>query len=74
MSNTDDPKKKLFFVFETSIEDGKQEEKHVPDLLEAITRSAGLVKKELRLILFKMNQFVSKITKIRVSTFWIPKI
>ena len=59
---------------EKYIEDAKQEEKDVPDLLEAIMRPTCLVKEELRPILFKMNQLGPKITKIKVSTFWIPEI
>ena len=50
-------------------EDLRQDEKHVPDLLEPIIRPPGLVKEELQPILFKMTQFGSKITKIRVCTF-----
>ena len=58
------------------VEDVKQEEKDVPDLLESIMRPSGLVKEvlELRRILMEMSQFRPKITKIRVSTFWIPEI
>ena len=56
------------------IEDAKQEEKDVPDLLEAIMRPTCLVKEELRPNLCKMSEFGSQITKIRVSTFWIPEI
>ena len=48
---------------EKYVEDVKQEEKHVPDLLEAIMRPTCLVKKELRQILSKLNQFRSEITK-----------
>ena len=59
---------------EKYIEDAEQEEKDVPDLLEAIMRPTCLVKEELRQILFKMIQFRPKITKIKVSTFWIPEI
>ena len=59
---------------EKYIEDARQEEKDVPDLLEAIMRPTCLVKEELRPILSKLNQFGSKITKIKVSTFWIPEI
>ena len=41
--------KKTFFVtcIEKYIEDAKQEEKHVPDLLEAIMRRTDPVKEEL---------------------------
>ena len=62
-------RKRHFFVIEKYIEDVKQEEKDVPDLLESIMKGSGLVKEELRRILFKMDQFRPKITKIRVYTF-----
>ena len=55
-------------------EDVRQDEKHVPDLLEAIIQPPDPVKDELRQKLFKMTQFESKIKKTRVSTFWIPEI
>ena len=55
-----------FFVIEKYIEDVKQEEKDVPDLLESIMRPTDPVKEELRLILFKMDKFKSEITKIWV--------
>ena len=51
---------------EKCIEDAKQEEKDVPDLLEAIMRPTCLVKEELRPILSKFGQFRPEITKIRV--------
>ena len=54
---------------EKYIEDVKQDEKHVPDLLESIMKAPGLVKEELRAILFKMKEIIPKITKIKVSTF-----
>ena len=56
------------------IEDAIQEEKDVPDLLEAIMRPTDPVKEELRQKTTKNNEFRSKITKIRVSTFWIMEI
>ena len=59
---------------EKYIEDARQKEKDVPDLLEAIMRPTCLVKEELRPILSKLSQFGSKILKIKVSTFWIPEI
>ena len=68
------PKKNKLFVVEKYIEDARQKEKDVLDLLEAIMRPTDPVKEELRRILCKMNQFRPKITKIRVSTFWIPEI
>ena len=51
---------------EKHIEDAKQEEKDVPDLLEAIMRPTCLVKEELRQNLMKMIQFTPEIIKIRV--------
>ena len=59
---------------EKCFEDARQDEKHVPDLLEAIMRPPDPVKEELRQKLFKMIQILSKITKMRVSKFWIPEI
>ena len=59
-------RKRHFFVTEKYAEDARQEEKHVPDLLEAIMRPTDPVKEELRQNLFKMNQFRPEITKIRV--------
>ena len=60
------PRKRHFFVMEKYIEDAKQEEKDVPDLLEAIMRPTDPVKEELRQKTMKMNQFRPEITKIRV--------
>ena len=57
MSGEVDPKKKTLLLIEKYIEDAKQDEKRVPDLLEAIIQPPGLVKEELRLNLFKMNKF-----------------
>ena len=51
---------------ETYFEDLRQDEKHVPDLLESIMGPTDPV--------FKIDQFGSEIKKIRVSTFWIPEI
>ena len=65
--------KRHFFLIEKCFEDARQDEKHVPDLLEAIMRPPGPVKEELRQKLFKIDQFGSKITKMRVSKFWIPE-
>ena len=67
-------RKRHFFVIEKYIEDARQEEKDVLDLLEPIMRPTDPVKEELRPNLMKISQFGSKITKIRVSTFWIPEI
>ena len=69
-----DPKKTTFFVMEKHVEDVKQEEKDVPDLLEPIMRPTDPVKEALRRKTLKMIQFRPKITKIKVSTFWIPEI
>ena len=60
------PKKKTLFVIEKYIEDARQEEKDVPDLLEATMRPTCPVKEELRQNLFKLNQFRPEITKIQV--------
>ena len=58
---------------EKCFEDVRQDEKHVPDLLEAIMRPIDPAKDELRQKLFKMTQISSKIKKKRVSKFWIPE-
>ena len=57
---------------EKCFEDARQDEKHVPDLLESIIQVPGLVKEELRQKLFKIDKFGSKIKKIRVCTFQMP--
>ena len=62
-------RKSHFFVIEKYIEDANQDEKHVPDLLQSIIQPPGLVKEDLWPKLFKMNNFESKIKKIRVCTF-----
>ena len=72
---TPDTKRKLylrkihFFVIEKYAEDATQDEKQFPDLLESIMKAPGLVKEELRRILFKMSRFKPEIPKIRVCTF-----
>ena len=48
---------------EKYFEDVRQDEKHVPDLLEATMRPTDPVKEELRQKLSKMTQFESKIKK-----------
>ena len=68
------PRRRDFFLIEKYFEDAKKDEKHVPNLLESIIQPPGLVKEELRPISFKMSKVRSKISKIRVSTFWIPEI
>ena len=40
--------KRYYFVIEKYVEDVKQDEKHVPDLLESIMRPTDPVKEELR--------------------------
>ena len=65
--------KRHLFLIERYVEDARQDEKHMPDLLEAIIQPPDPVKEELRQKLLKMTQFESKIKKIRVSTFWIPE-
>ena len=66
------PRKRNLFLIEKYIEDARQDEKHVPDLLESIIQPKPFVKDELRQKLLKMIQLSSKIKKMRVSTFWIP--
>ena len=68
------PRKRHFFLIEKYNEDARQDEKHVPDLLESKILPPGPVKEELRQKLFKIDQFDSKIKKIRVSKFWIPEL
>ena len=65
--------KRHFFLMEKYIEDLRQDEKHVPDLLESIIQLPGPVKDELRQKLSKIDQFGSKIPKMRISKFWIPE-
>ena len=48
-----------------------EDENYVPDLLESIIQPPGPAKDELRQKLFKIDQFGSKITKIRVCTFQV---
>ena len=54
------PRKRHFFLMERYIEDARQDEKRVPDLLEAIMRPKLFVKEEPRPNLFKMIQIISK--------------
>ena len=60
-----------FFVTEQHIEDVKQDQKIVPDLVESIMKPADPVKAELRRILFKTNQYRPKIEEFRDCTFWM---
>ena len=59
------------------VEDVKQDEKSVPDLVESIMKAPGLVKEALRRSLLKMNQFRildPKSTKIWIARFALLKI
>ena len=47
------------------VEDARQEENELPDLLEAIMRPTDPVKEELRQNSFKLSQFRPEISKIR---------
>ena len=58
--------RKNTFLLETYIEDVKQDEKHMPVLLESIMKGSGPEKVALRPILFKMTQIMSKIPKMVV--------
>ena len=49
-----DPKQNMFFYDICFFEDVRQDEKHVPDLLEAIMGPTDPVKEELRPILFEI--------------------
>ena len=62
-------RKRYLFLIEKYIEDARQDEKHMPDLLESIIQPPDPVKDELWQKLFKIDQFGSKIKKIRVCTF-----
>ena len=68
------PRERHVFLIEKYIEDARQDEKHVLDLLEPIMRPTDPVKEELRQKLFEITQFEREIKKIKVSTFWIPEI
>ena len=59
----------MLLIIAKCFEDARQDEKHVPDLLESIIRPSDPIKEELRQKLFKITQFGSKIKKIRVCTF-----
>ena len=79
-----DTKRKLyprtihFFVIVKYVEDVKQDEKSVPDLVKSIMKGSGRVKEELwrnfvqhAAIQFQMTQIRSKIKEFGVSTFWM---
>ena len=67
-------KRPYVFVIGRYSEDFKQGPKFAPDLVESIMRPTDPVKEELRMVLMTMGQFGPRITKIRVSSFWIPEI
>ena len=64
-------RKRQLVVIEKYVEDVKQDEKSVPNLVESMIRSTDLAKEELRRILFKMSQCSPKIKELRVCTFWM---
>ena len=66
--------KRHIFVINKYFEDARQDEKHVPDLLESIMRPTDPVKEELRQKLLKLSQYGSEIKNMRVSKSWIPEI
>ena len=66
--------KRILFSYGKYNEDARQDEKHVPELLESIMRPTDPVKEELRQKLFKIDQIDSEITKMMVLKFWIPEI
>ena len=59
-------RKRNLFVMEKYVEDVKNDEKHVPDLLVSIMRPTCLVKEELRPSLSKVDQSRPEIRKIWV--------
>ena len=63
----------MCFVIEKYIEDLRQEEKQVPDLLESVMKPTDPVKEELRPNLITLKQFGSNMPKSKVSTFWTRK-
>ena len=66
--------KRHVFLIEKCFEDVRQDEKHVPDLLESIIQPPGLAKEESRQKLSQIDQFESRIKNMRVSKFWIAEI
>ena len=62
-------RKSNVFVVEKYVEDVKQDQKTVPDLLESIIRPTDPVKEELRRILCKLSQFRPEIIKVKVCIF-----
>ena len=72
-------KKKLYlrkrhsFVIEKYVEDVKQDQKIVRDVVESIMKPPDPVKEELRRMLMNMCQFRHEITRIKDSTFWMSR-
>ena len=64
-------RKRYVFVIEKHIEDVKQKQKDVPDLVESIMGPTHPAKEELRRTLSQMRQYRPEVIKIRVSTFWM---
>ena len=65
--------KRQFLLMQKCFEDARQDEKHVPDLLESIMRPTDPVKEDLRSTSSKWINSDAK-SQIGVSTFWIPEI
>ena len=63
--------KTYFFVIEKYVEDVKQDQKTVADLLESIMRRLRLVKDELRRISSKCVNLGQ--TQFMLPTFWMPR-
>ena len=61
-------RKRHFFVLEKYVEDVKQDEKHVPDLLELIMRFTCLEKEELRTNSCKSNGLQTRLKKKHTHT------
>ena len=62
-----------FFLMEKYFEDLRQDEKHVPDLLESIMKPTDPVTEELWPMLFKITQIISKNTKSGFQLFGFQK-
>ena len=56
----------MCFLIDNYFEDVRQDEKHVPALLESIVQSVGFVNGELRPISFKISQVRPEINNMRV--------
>ena len=66
-------KERYFFVIDKYVKDVKQDQRIAPDLMESIIRPTDPVNQELWRPAMQINKFRSKITKIRVSTFWTSR-